>query len=810
MSTRSIMQNWCRLALLVLLWGGSNVWAATITGVVKNEAGSGLSNVDLDFIDLCSGDNIFLTGDKTAADGSYSVVVPNGTYDIHYTPPTGSTVAAGERQDYIVSANANLGTTTLHPGRLVSGKVQNSAGTGIANVDLKFVSRATSERVYLTKDLTSATGQYSVRVPPGTWDIDFRPPSTSNFVDAERLGLVVGASDISGLVDTVVPGINVTGTIQDTHNIKLKNVDVDLFDSCTGERVATAHDNTDVNGNFSVYVPAGTYSINYDPPRCKALASERFPGQVITAATNMGTTKLDDAFAVSGHVVDHNGAPLFDAKVKFYDEKKAFTRRATARDRTDATGAYSILVPKSDYTINVEPPVTTDDLVAVQSAIRVNGPIDLGTTALAAGIPVTGLVVGPTNQPVKNVNINAVDAVTRVALHLAHDASAADGTFRVVMPPGVFDIQYDPPACSNDAPMAQRSMTIAGPLTALPTMHLVTGAHARGIVRDSVGVVQPLVDLDFYPVGSTTKSYTPNDTTAADGSYDTTVIPATYDIRYIPPTGSRLRPALRPNTPLLVNTTLSDTVLASGWLVSGLVNEASTLLPVAGTVVEFYPPGGPVPAWTPHQITDIAGLYNTAVDAGTWDLLYTPPATSILAPRWRRGVVVVADTPLPDTSLLPLTTPTVSTITPVSGSTAGGTAVTVSGSGFQPDAIVKLGGVTARSINVISSTQITATTAAHPPRTVDVTVVNPGNRVGNRVNGFTYTEPAVPVRLTVTKSGGAVVLSWLSTGQPTYTVFRSVDPKAFADDSILGTTATLSYTDSTSGSAPGVRYYQVD
>jgi hypothetical protein len=38
-----------------------------------------------------------------------------------------------------VAANASLGTITLAAGRLVSGSVLNTAGSGIAGVDLKFV-----------------------------------------------------------------------------------------------------------------------------------------------------------------------------------------------------------------------------------------------------------------------------------------------------------------------------------------------------------------------------------------------------------------------------------------------------------------------------------------------------------------------------------------------------------------------------------------------------------------------------------------------------------------------------------------------
>src|SRR5512138_2939260 len=151
--------------------------AFTISGRVTNEAGTGIANVDLDFIDPCTGDNVFLVNDKTAADGTYSISVNPGTYDIHYTPATGATVAAAERQDYTVAANANLGITILHPGRLVSGTVKTTGGAGIANVDLKWIVAATGQKVWVGKDVTNSSGAYSMRVLPGTYDVEYRPPA---------------------------------------------------------------------------------------------------------------------------------------------------------------------------------------------------------------------------------------------------------------------------------------------------------------------------------------------------------------------------------------------------------------------------------------------------------------------------------------------------------------------------------------------------------------------------------------------------------------------------------------------------------
>ena len=66
--------------------------------------------------------------------------------------------------------------------------------------------------------------------------------------------------------------------------------------------------------------------------------------------------------------------------------------------------------------------------------------------------------------------------------------------------------------------------------------------------------------------------------------------------------------------------------------------------------------------------------------------------------------------------------PTVSSVCPNSGSTAGGTAVTITGTNFVAGATVTFGGNAATNVVVVSSTSITATTPAGSAGAVTVTV----------------------------------------------------------------------------------------
>src|SRR5205085_2904422 len=101
-----------------------------------------------------------------------------------------------------------------------------------------------------------------------------------------------------------------------------------------------------------------------------------------------------------------------------------------------------------------------------------------------------------------------------------------------------------------------------------------------------------------------------------------------------------------------------------------------------------------------------------------------------------------------DTTILPKSgggggnpAPNVSSITPNSGTTAGGTSVMISGANFVSGASVNIGGTAATGVSVNNSTSITATTPAHAAGAANVVVTNPDNQSGTLASGFTFTAP---------------------------------------------------------------------
>jgi microcystin-dependent protein len=88
----------------------------------------------------------------------------------------------------------------------------------------------------------------------------------------------------------------------------------------------------------------------------------------------------------------------------------------------------------------------------------------------------------------------------------------------------------------------------------------------------------------------------------------------------------------------------------------------------------------------------------------------------------------------------PVNAPTVTSISPTSGSTAGATSITITGTNFTGATSVTVGGVAATSVIVVSSTSITATTPAGTAGTASVLVTSPdGTNAANTL--FTFTAP---------------------------------------------------------------------
>jgi len=164
--------------------------------------------------------------------------------------------------------------------------------------------------------------------------------------------------------------------------------------------------------------------------------------------------------------------------------------------------------------------------------------------------------------------------------------------------------------------------------------------------------------------------------------------------------------------------------------------------------------------------------------AGAVNVIITGPYGSVTAPNAYTYVTAPA-------------APTVTGVSPTTGSVLGGTSVTVTGTGFTGATAVKFGTTAATAFTFVSDTSITATSPAGTAGTVDITVTTPaGTSATSTADQFTYV--VVPIHTSSVgvwragtfyfKDAGSlaygtptdtpIVGSWAGTGIDTAGVFR--------------------------------------
>jgi len=130
-------------------------------------------------------------------------------------------------------------------------------------------------------------------------------------------------------------------------------------------------------------------------------------------------------------------------------------------------------------------------------------------------------------------------------------------------------------------------------------------------------------------------------------------------------------------------------------------------------------------------------LWNSNMDAARDSFgnfaKFVPPIVAngrVFVATWSKQVAVYG--------MLP---PAVTSVSPTTGPTTGGTPVTLAGTNFVAGSRVTFGGVAATAV-VVSATEITADTPPHGAGSVSIVVISPNGERGTLASGFTYVVPA--------------------------------------------------------------------
>lgn len=243
--------------------------------VLRQSSGLPVAGVNIDVVDLTTGNNLTLTNDLTNLAGQFSVAAPAGPIELRMNPES----AAGPRLapaqlNLVPSSNLNVGDQVLPPGFLVTALCKEaSSGDAVEELDVDAAVSASGAKLYTPGDNTDAAGFVDFVVPAGTFDLGFCPQFVDQLVAREILNRTVTSDTFLGtlfLSDGVVLSGNVksfTGTVQ-------SGVDVNVEDALTGLKVVLCSDNTDSSGNYAVVVPPGNFEVKFSPSYAQPLGSD--------------------------------------------------------------------------------------------------------------------------------------------------------------------------------------------------------------------------------------------------------------------------------------------------------------------------------------------------------------------------------------------------------------------------------------------------------------------------------------------------------------------------------------------------------
>ncbi|MBE2285889.1 MAG: IPT/TIG domain-containing protein [Prosthecobacter sp.] len=181
------------------------------------------------------------------------------------------------------------------------------------------------------------------------------------------------------------------------------------------------------------------------------------------------------------------------------------------------------------------------------------------------------------------------------------------------------------------------------------------------------------------------------------------------------------------------------------------------------TVTSIAPASGPTSGGTSVTITgtNFTGATGVTIGGAAATSVTVVNATSItcVTPSGTAGArSVVVTTPGGSNSANSLFTyvaaPTVTAIAPNTGTTTGGTSVTISGTGFTGATGVTIGGAAATGITVVNATTITATTPARSVGTASVLVTTAG---GTNAANTLYTYVAPPTVTAINPASGSTL-----------------------------------------------------
>ena len=449
--------------------------------------------------------------------------------------------------------------------------------------------------------------------PPPTFDLEFTPPGGTGFAGGNVAGILLAAN--VGQNFTLANGISVTGQVTTTAGAPMSGVKVS-YRTAVGSPAVDASI-TNLNGNYTVAVPAGTWVAELDPGNA-ALGLHVTSGIAVASPGPVTRNfQIPAAVNISGFVLEDNGVnPIGDSTLEYTGAQTQATASITA---AVGTASYSIDLVPDTYEVIVTPAG-----IAAQSQLeqRFTG-IVVGASGLnrnfilTRGITVTGTISD--NLGLALLEATDVDVELPAGSNFfpppGVSANPALGTYTIgPVPIGSMIFEIGPPGDSG-LPTQQFTRQIGGPSPQTEDFALARGFVLSGVIFQQGGVApEGDADIDALPTnGSLAPGGDRSD--AVTGDYFISLFAGTYNLEIVPAPGTFQLPQTTSIT--IGGDTPLDVTLTQGALVAGIVLQPDGVTPAENIRVEI------VGATGASAITDVFGAFVFIAPGGTHTLTLT-------------------------------------------------------------------------------------------------------------------------------------------------------------------------------------------
>jgi cytochrome oxidase assembly protein ShyY1 len=600
--------------LFVLFLPVHSFAASSVSGKVTNSSGTGIAGILVSATNTTSG--AYYSGGSTQSDGSYTIVaLPTGSYKLQfqanttgyitqwYNNKTSSTLA-----DVVtVTAESAISgiNATLAMGGTITGKVNNTSGTGIANISVNATANGGSINSAVS---TKSDGSYTiVGLPTGIYKVQFQ--GASGYVSqwynnkksselADAVAVTAGATT-SGINATLIIGGTITGKVTNSSGTGIYPAFISARDVASSTYSTGTISQSD--GSYSIIgLPSGSYKLDFSGSNGYLLQyynNKTSPALADAVTITEGSTisginaTLAMGGTITGKVINSSGIGIASVSVRATDSSGVFS--STAGTKTD--GSYTIIgLPSGSYTIdffagdmgylgqyfNNKTSSTLADVVNVNAGATVSG---INAT-LSVGGTITGKVTNTSGTGIAGVMMLLLNEGGIMGTYYTQ----SDGSYSISgLPTGGYRLQFQNYTSGyinqwynnkTSSTLADVVNVTAGATTNGINAILVLGGTITGKITNSSGIGIAGVSVKATDSGDGTEYPYISTTTQSDGNYSIIGLPTgNFKLQFQANTTGYINQWYNSKT----SSTLADTITVTA---GATINGINATLAMGGTI----------------------------------------------------------------------------------------------------------------------------------------------------------------------------------------------------------------------------------